>query len=50
MGRVELTDDLNILVKNISPVVPPGMCVIKNDNIAINCNTAHKTVKEVDCK
>lgn len=25
MGKVELTDDLNIFEKNISPVDPPGI-------------------------
>lgn len=50
MGNVEFTEDLNILEKNMSPVMPPGILLIKNISIAINCTTAHKTVNEVDCK
>lgn len=50
MGKVELTEDLNILEKNMSPVVPPGILLNKNINIAISCITAHKTVNGVDCK
>lgn len=49
-GKLDFTDDLNILVKNMRPVVPPGIWLIRKDNIAINCRTAHNMVKGVDCK
>ncbi|KAL2737766.1 hypothetical protein V1478_001852 [Vespula squamosa] len=48
--KEEFTDDSNILVKNIRPVVPPGTSDKRNDNIAINCKTAQSTVNGVDCK
>ena len=48
--RVELTDDLNILEKNIRPVVPPGIALIKKMSIAISWHTAHRTVNGVDCR
>ena len=44
-----VTLEVNILVKKLIPVLPPGIELARKKRRAIICKTAHNTVKGVLC-